>query len=77
VRKFRREIVGNKNEPFNLKSLKVNGKDVMDTLSIQPGPNVGKILNTLFEEVLEDPSRDEKDFLIERIKIIWEEWWRK
>jgi len=77
VRKFRKEIVGNKNEPFNLKSLKVNGKNVMDTLGIQPGPNVGKILNSLFEEVLEDPSRNEKDFLIERIKIIWEEWWRK
>jgi len=77
VRKFRKEVVGNKNEPFNLKSLAVNGIDVMDTSGIQPGPRVGEILNKLFEDVLEDPSRNNKDFLVERMKIIQEERWRK
>ena len=77
VRKFRKEIVGNKNEPFSLKSLMVNGMDVMDTLNIQPGPEVGRILNALFEEFLEHPGINERGFLIERIKILGEEWWRK
>lgn len=76
VRKFRKEIVGNKNVPFNLKSLNVTGDDVMSVLGISPGPKVGKILNALFEKVLEDPSLNNKEFLLEEIKVLDNEWWR-
>jgi hypothetical protein len=36
-------------------------------LSIPPGPTVGRILNQLFEEIMEDPSKNEKGYLIKRI----------
>lgn len=55
-------------EPMTVKDLKVNGNDVMKTLNIEPGPKVGKILNRLFEEVMEDTSRNEREYLLKRIK---------
>ena len=56
--------------PFSIKDLKINGKDVMETLNIKPGPKVGKILNKIFEEVDEDLSKNEKTYLLDRIKSL-------
>jgi len=57
-----------KNDPIGVKMLKVNGHDVMNTLKIEPGPKVGQILNILLEEILDDPKRNQKENLIQRIK---------
>jgi len=43
--------------------IKVNGQDIMSLLKIQPGPKIGWILNILLAVVLEDPKKNEKDFL--------------
>jgi putative nucleotidyltransferase with HDIG domain len=56
------------NDPISAKMLKVNGKDVMDTLGVPPGPKVGLIINSLLAEVLDNPDLNERDALIERIK---------
>lgn len=53
---------------FAIVDLAVDGKDVMKTLGIAPGPKVGQILQKLFEEVDEDMSKNNKDYLLERIK---------
>jgi tRNA nucleotidyltransferase (CCA-adding enzyme) len=55
-------------EPLEIKDLKVNGRDVMRILKIKPGPKVGKILEQLFEEVLEDPDKNKRDYLLKKIK---------
>jgi len=55
-------------QPVSLKQLKVNGHDVMKTLDIAPGPKVGMILNALFDEVLDDPAKNEKDYLEKRMR---------
>jgi poly(A) polymerase/tRNA nucleotidyltransferase (CCA-adding enzyme) len=52
----------------SLKNLKINGNDVMRILGIEPGPKVGMILNALFEEVLDDPQKNERAYLEKRIK---------
>ncbi len=57
-------------EPMTVKDLKVDGHDVMQTLKIKPGPKIGEILNNLFEEVMEDTSRNEKEYLLKRIKAL-------
>ncbi len=54
--------------PMKISDLKVNGNDVMKTLGIKSGPKVGQILNKLFEEVLEDDKKNDKKYLLERIK---------
>ncbi|HEX6990113.1 MAG TPA: HD domain-containing protein [Bacillota bacterium] len=48
---------------FGLKDLKVNGHDVMRVLGVPPGRIVGRILNALLEEVLEDPTLNEPETL--------------
>ena len=55
-------------EPMSIKDLKVSGHDAMEVLQIEPGPEIGKILNILFEEVMEDTSKNEREYLLARIK---------
>ncbi|MCP3901690.1 MAG: tRNA adenylyltransferase, partial [Desulfobacteraceae bacterium] len=38
----------------------VSGKDIIKTLNIDQGPLVGKILEYLFEKVLDDPALNTK-----------------
>lgn len=55
-------------EPVSLKQLAVTGEDVMKTLGIGPGPKIGMILQALFEEVLDEPKKNRKDYLEKRMK---------
>ena len=55
-------------QPLTVSDLKIDGHDVMKELKIKPGPKVGAILNQLFEEVLEDSSKNTRDYLLQRIK---------
>lgn len=57
-------------KPFSVTDLKVNGKDVMEVLKIQPSRKVGEILNKLFKEVQEDDSKNTREYLLERIKTV-------
>jgi len=55
-------------DPISAKMLKINGNDVMDVLKIQPGPKVGQILNVLLSLVLDDPQKNERNFLLKEIE---------
>ncbi len=55
-------------DPLTVGMLAVRGEDVMKELKIEPGPRIGMILNTLLEEVLDDPKRNTKENLESRIK---------
>jgi len=54
--------------PFSINDLTIDGSDIMKTLQIKPGPKVGEILQKLFEEVDEDLSKNNKEYLLSRIK---------
>lgn len=54
-------------EPLSLKDLAIDGSDVMKMLSIPPSRKVGEILNTLFEEVIDDSSKNTKEYLEKRV----------
>jgi tRNA nucleotidyltransferase (CCA-adding enzyme) len=43
--------------------LAIGGEEVMQTLNIQPGPRVGKILDALLERVLDEPSLNKPKIL--------------
>lgn len=68
--RFKKKLVEVQKQPFSVTDLKVNGNEVMKTLGIRPGPAVGRILNQLFEEVAEDKKKNEKKYLLKRIKEI-------
>lgn len=54
--------------PFSINDLTIDGNDVMKVLNMKPGPKIGEILQKLFEEVDEDLTKNNKEFLIKRIK---------
>jgi poly(A) polymerase/tRNA nucleotidyltransferase (CCA-adding enzyme) len=55
-------------DAVSVKMLKVNGNDLMKELKIKPGPKIGAILDVLLAEVIEDASKNNKEFLLERSK---------
>jgi tRNA nucleotidyltransferase/poly(A) polymerase len=57
-----------KHDPISAKMLQVNGEDVMQILEVPGGPKVGFILAVLLEEVLDDPSKNERVLLEKRIQ---------
>lgn len=68
LEKFKERLEEVQHQPFSVKDLKVNGKDVMEVLQIPSGKKVGEILNILFAEVEKDQSRNEREHLLSRIK---------
>jgi tRNA nucleotidyltransferase (CCA-adding enzyme) len=55
-------------DPISVKMLKVSGNDVMKILKIKPGPEIGQLLDILLGYVLENPKKNEKEFLEKEIK---------
>lgn len=52
-------------ECVSLKTLAVNGKDLIE-VGIEPGKELGEILNRLLDEVLEDPAKNNREYLISK-----------
>lgn len=67
LEEFKQRIKEVQKQPFTVRDLKIDGKDVMDVLNIKPGPEVGKILNDLFNEVVENGLPNERDTLITQL----------
>jgi hypothetical protein len=53
-------------DPISVGMLKIDGNTLIKSLKMKPGPKVGFILHALLEEVLDDPSRNTKEFLEEK-----------
>ena len=64
---FRVEKIIREGEATNVKMLKVRGEDILQILKISPGPKVGYILDALLEEVLDDPARNNREYLLEQM----------
>ena len=60
-RRLRAEI--EQGSPLGLKDLAVNGDDLR-RIGIAPGPAMGRILNQLLQEVLDDPARNTREALL-------------
>ncbi|MDO5038002.1 MAG: CCA tRNA nucleotidyltransferase [Tissierellia bacterium] len=50
------------------KSLKINGRDLMD-LGLEEGPQIGQVLRALEEELLDDPDKNKRDYLLDRARL--------
>ncbi|MDP3955465.1 MAG: CCA tRNA nucleotidyltransferase [bacterium] len=68
LEKYKKRIEEVQKQPFSLTDIKVNGKDVMEVLNTTPGPIIGKILNQLFEEVVEGKIKNRRNILLKRIQ---------
>lgn len=70
LKKFKERLSKELNPPFSINDLKINGNDIMRELNIEPGREVGDILQTLFEEVDENLELNNRDYLLQRISEI-------
>ena len=67
LEEFKKRLVEVQKEPFKVADLKISGFDVMKKLDLQPGPEVGKILNDLFEKVVNKEIENDKELLLEEL----------
>jgi tRNA nucleotidyltransferase (CCA-adding enzyme) len=60
------EAIRSAKDPLALGDLAVNGDDLI-AAGVRPGPDVGETLQRLLAEVLEDPSRNTREYLLSRV----------
>lgn len=70
MEEFKQRIIEVQKQPFTVRDLKIDGKDIMEVLDIEPGPEVGQLLNALFNEVVENGLPNEREELITRLKSL-------
>jgi len=68
LRHFRFLVEKLSRDPISVKMLRITGDDVMRIAGMPPGPKIGFLLNILLEEVIDDPTRNRKKILEERVK---------
>jgi len=55
-------------DPISPKMLKINGDEIMKMLGLEPSKKIGLLISALMGEVLDDPAKNDKDYLTERVK---------
>jgi tRNA nucleotidyltransferase (CCA-adding enzyme) len=65
---FKKRLIEVQKQPFTVHDLKITGHEVMKELNIPPGPEVGRILQQLFDEVVEKNLPNEKEVLLQKLK---------
>jgi tRNA nucleotidyltransferase/poly(A) polymerase len=63
LRKYHAMVDEAMREPVSLGMLKIDGKGIMEVTHETPGPKIGYVLYALFNEVIEDISRNTKEYL--------------
>ena len=63
-------IEGQLKQPFTMNDMVIDGDDLMRELGLKPGPQLGKILHELFKIVLEDPTKNTQEYLLEKAKTL-------
>jgi len=71
-RKYQSMIDEALRDPISVGMLKVDGEVLIKELGIKPGPMIGNILHALFDEVLDDPKKNTKEYLINKSKELKE-----
>ena len=57
------------NQCISLKDLEVTGQDLI-ALGLKPGPQIGQLLNQALDQVLEEPEKNERNYLLSFIDTI-------
>ena len=53
---------------FNIKDLAIDGRVLITELGQKPGPDIGRVLRALLDEVVDDPTLNTKGALLERAR---------
>lgn len=60
-------------DPMDTTMLKIDGHDIMELTGLQPGREVGVIMDKLLDDILEDPSLNTRDYLTSRAVDLFKE----
>lgn len=69
-RKYKSMVEEALRDPISTKMLKIDGSRIMEVTREMPGPRIGNIMNALLEDVLDDPTKNTKEYLEERAKAL-------
>ena len=67
VERFRALVEQERTQPYQLGDLAVDGTDLIE-LGFSEGPRLGQTLQTLLDEVVEDPQRNRREQLLDRAR---------
>lgn len=65
--RFRAVVTAEQRSPHRLRDLAVGGDDLI-ALGYVPGPAIGRVLQTLLDEVIDEPERNTRERLIDRAR---------
>ncbi len=65
---FKKRLEEVQQHVFSVTDLKVDGNDVMSTLSLKPGKEIGAVLDWLFQEVDDGRLTNDRDVLLQAMK---------
>ncbi len=68
LRKYHAMIEEVLRDPISVGQLVVDGNILINELHMKPGPRMGWILHALLEEVLDDPKKNTREYLENRVK---------
>ncbi|MCA9355913.1 CCA tRNA nucleotidyltransferase [Candidatus Nomurabacteria bacterium] len=68
LRKYHAMIEEVMRDPISVKQLKINGDYMIKELHVKPGRRMGWMLHALLEEVLDDPTKNDIEYLVNRVK---------
>src|SRR3989344_1705394 len=68
LERFKKKLIEVQKQPFTVHDLKITGHEVMVILNLESGPKVGRILQQLYDEVVEKHLDNDQDILLKRLK---------
>lgn len=73
LRHFKYMVEKVSSDPLSAKQLKINGNDLIKELKVKPGPIIGDVLDVLLAEVIDDPTLNDREILLDRAKELAKE----
>jgi tRNA nucleotidyltransferase (CCA-adding enzyme) len=73
LEEMKQRMVEQLHQPFAVTDLAIDGTDLMEHLQIKPGRVIGQILQKLFEEVMEDPSKNTREYLLSQASVLFDQ----
>ncbi len=73
LEEMKQRMIEQLHQPFAVTDLAIDGNDLMETYGLKPGPQIGQILQTLFEKVLDQPELNERETLLDEAKKVLNE----
>lgn len=68
LEEMKQRMIDQLHQPMAVTDLAIDGHDLMKELELKPGPKIGRVLQALFELVLNDPKLNKRQLLLEKAK---------